>query len=172
VPHAVATAPAAYSTDSTQAYAVVSAQKSKPQTSYPMSAKMKDIAKAEEAEYGDKNADKKHSEVVVTSSPKAKKSMPTAEVKMSSPSVLTAAEPILSRADDHYNKKNYQAAVTDYTQFLAQNTEGDNYERAFFQLANCYLKLNKKADAKVIFEKLSATDGQYQRLAKKALKDL
>jgi hypothetical protein len=143
VPQAATSAPAAYSThtDSTQAFAVVAAQKNKAQASSPpLSAKVKEAAKPEDSENVENNVVKKRSKAVVSSPAKAKK--PMAEAK-AAPSVSTTSDPILSRADDHYNNKNYEAAVADYTKFLAQETEGDNYDHAFFQLANCYLKLNK-----------------------------
>jgi PBP1b-binding outer membrane lipoprotein LpoB len=165
----VASAPATYSVKSENEREIAAESvQSAPQTAYQIPTKEREI-KVEESETGNKQADKSLKEVVMTGNAKAKMPMPAAKRP---PSVSTAYESVLSRADDNYNKKNYQAAVADYTQFLAQETEGEDAERAFFQLANCYLKLNKKADAKVIFEKLSATNGQYQRPAKKALKDL
>jgi Tetratricopeptide repeat len=84
----------------------------------------------------------------------------------------TDYDQIFNHAETYFKQKNYAAAAKEYAQFINLETSGDRPEHALFQLASCYVKLNKKADAKVLFEKLSATDGQYQRAAKKALKDL
>jgi hypothetical protein len=84
----------------------------------------------------------------------------------------TDYDQVFSRAESFFKQKNYDVAAKEYALFVSLNTSGDRPEYALFQLANCYLKLNRKADAKAIFEKLSATNGPYQSAAKKALKSL
>jgi hypothetical protein len=163
-------------TDRTRDYSGASAQNSVPRPTASAPAKSKDVAvtQAEDnSSYDAKKSDKNLEEVVVTGAAKAKKQAKTTESNSKKdPSVSTPSEQLLSRADDNFKQKKYENAATDYTQFLNLETSGDRPERALFQLASCYAKLNKKAEAKVIFEKLSATDGQFQRAAKKALKDL
>ena len=129
----------------------------------------------------DKIADVKASEskesmqdVVVIGTAKAKKSQPSSAPYKSqaTPSVPTASDAILSRADAFFKQKEYEKAVLEYTQFTNSETSGDRYERALFQIASAYVKLNRKADAKAIFEKLVSMNGQFERASKKALKDL
>jgi tetratricopeptide (TPR) repeat protein len=158
-------------TDRTRDYAGASAQNSVPSSTISASAKAKDaeVAKAEDAENEAKKTNKSLEEVVVVGSSKAKKSMPAAKAP---PSVSMTSDDILSSADGYFKQKYYETAATEYTRFLNSETSGDRHERALFQLATCYVKLNKKAEAKIIFEKLSAMNGQYERAAKKALKDL
>ncbi len=175
---AVASAPAVSvpQEDRTRNYPGAAAQNSMPypaqqKTSAPMKTSDNAVVKTEEYKEKTKDSDDKNlQEVVVTGMSSNKKYAKTAPSEK--PTTPSVSDPILSRADAFFNQKKYENAAEAYAQFLAQETEGDLHERAFFQLANCYLKLNKKADAKVIFEKLSATNGQYQRPAKKALKDL
>jgi hypothetical protein len=158
-------------TDRTRDYAGASAQNSVPSATTAAAMKSKDaeVAKAEDVEMETKKTDKSLEEVVVIGSSKAKKSMPAAKAP---PSVSTTSDDILSSADGYFKQKYYETAATEYARFLNTETSGDRYERALFQLATCYVKLNKKAEAKIIFEKLSAMNGQYERAAKKALKDL
>ena len=157
--------------DRTRDYAGASAQNSVPSATTAAAMKSKDteVAKAEDAENEAKKTDKSLEEVVVVGSSKAKKSMPAAKAP---PSVSVSPDYILSSADGYFKQKYYETAATEYTRFLNTETSGDRHERALFQLATCYVKLNKKAEAKIIFEKLSAMNGQYERAAKKALKDL
>jgi TolA-binding protein len=166
-------APVTYApqTDRTRDYAGASAQNSVPSATISASAKAKDaeVAKAGDAENESKKTNKSLEEVVVVGSSKAKKSMPAAKAP---PSVSMTPDYILSSADGYFKQKYYETAATEYTRFLNTETSGDRHERALFQLATCYVKLNKKADAKIIFEKISAMNGQYERAAKKALKDL
>ena len=137
-----------------------------------------------EKKYEDKMADVKASEskenmqdVVVTGTAKAKKSQPPAaankpQTSQVTPSVPNVSDAILSRADAYFKQKEYEKAVTEYTQFTNSETSGDRYERALFQIASAYVKLNRKAEAKAIFEKLVNMNGQFERASKKALKDL
>ena len=166
-------APVTYApqTDRTRDYAGASAQNSVPSATTAAAMKSKDaeVAKAEDAENEAKNTNKSLEEVVVVGSSKAKKSMPAAKAP---PSVSVTPDYILSSADGYFKQKYYETAATEYSRFLNSETSGDRHERALFQLAICYVKLNKKAEAKIIFEKLSAMNGQYERAAKKALKDL
>lgn len=130
--------------------------------------------------YEDKMADVSQSEskeniqdVVVMGTTKAKKQVPSSPYKpQTTPSVSNASDAILSRADAYFKQKNYEKAVAEYTQFMTAETSGDRYERALFQTASAYVQLNRKAEAKAIFEKLVAMNGQFGRAAKKALKDL
>ncbi len=165
-------APVTYApqTDRTRDYAGASAQNSVPSATISASANANaEVAKAEDAENEAKKTNKSLEEVVVVGSSKAKKSMPAAKAP---PSVSMTPDYILSSADGYFKQKYYETAATEYTRFLNSETSGDRHERALFQLATCYVKLNKKAEAKIIFEKLSAMNGQYERAAKKALKDL
>jgi Putative zinc-finger len=163
-------------TDRTRDYSGASAQNSVPRPTTSAPTKSKDVAvtQAEDnSSYDAKKSDKNLEEVVVMGAAKAKKqAKKDSREGGTGSSVSTPSEQLLSRADDNFKQKKYENAATDYTQFLSLETSGDRHERALFQLASCYAKLNKKAEAKVIFEKLSATDGQFQRAAKKALKDL
>ena len=116
-------------------------------------------------------------DVVVTGTAKAKKSQPpsTAYKPQATPvtsSVSNASDAVLSRADAYFKQKDYEKAATEYTQFTNSETSGDRYERALFQIASAYVKLNRKAEAKAIFEKLVNMNGQFERASKKALKDL
>jgi tetratricopeptide (TPR) repeat protein len=138
------------------------------ETPVPAKAKSASVTKLEQ-----KNDDVKQSkstenakEVIVTSAAKAKKQ------ETSTPSVSSTSDQILSRADLYFKQKYYETAAADYAQFINLETSGDRYERAFFQLATCYVNMNRKADAKVIFQKLVGMNGQYERAAKKALKEL
>jgi TolA-binding protein len=175
-------------------YTEASAQKSTPRPREQEATLQKELAE----EKKQTNTDKIKEEVVVSTELKAQKkpapvatsaakksSSETAPVKPTTSSVTPGAYPsggyttpttdydqVFNRAESYFKEKNYDAAAKEYAQFVSLNTSGDRPERALFQLANCYLKLNKKADAKILFEKLSATNGQYQRAAKKALKDL
>jgi TolA-binding protein len=167
-------APVAYEspTDRTRDYSGASAQNSvpRPTTSVPLESKNKEAAKTE-------TDDVKLQEVVVTgaSKPAAKydnTKAASSPVKKASSSLSTSSEQILSNADAYFKQKNYEAAATEYTKFVNAEPSSDSHERALFQLATCYAKLNKKSEAKVIFEKISATNGQFGRAAKKALKDL
>jgi hypothetical protein len=157
--------------DRTRDYAGASAQNSVPTATTAAAMKSKDaeVANAQDVENEAKKTDKSLEEVVVVGSSKAKKSMPAAKAP---PSVSTTSDYILSSADGYFKQKYYETAATEYARFLNTETLGDRHERALFQLATCYVKLNKKAEAKIIFEKLSAMNGQYERAAKKALKDL
>jgi tetratricopeptide (TPR) repeat protein len=166
-------APATYApqADRKRDYAGASAQNSVPSATTAAAMKSKDaeVAKAEDVENEAKKTNKSLEEVVVVGSSKAKKSIPPAKAP---PSVSVSPDYILSSADVYFKQKYYETAATEYTRFLNTETSGDRHERALFQLATCYVKLNKKAEAKIIFEKLSAMNGQYERAAKKALKDL
>jgi hypothetical protein len=180
-----ASAPVVYApqTDRTRDYAGASNMNSVPRPTTSAPTKSEDITVTKVDGYRttyDKNGDKKLEEVVVTGAT-AKKTYEKAKAPAAKKdsreggtgsSVPTLSEQFLSRADDNFKQKKYENAATDYTQFLNLETSGDRPERALFQLASCYAKLNRKAEAKVIFEKLSATDGQFQRAAKKALKEL
>ena len=156
--------------DRTRDYAGASAQniEQRPTTVFPAKPKTASITKPEEKEdnvkYSESKKDAK--EVVVTSAAKAKKQ------ESSTPSVSSTSDQILSRADLYFKQKYYETAAVDYAQFINLEASGDRYERAFFQLATCYAHMNRKADAKVIFQKLVGMNGQYERAAKKALKDL
>ncbi len=170
-----ASAPVVYApqVDRTRDYSGAAYQNSVPYPATSVPTKAKDVAAAKEEEsdvYNEKKSSKNLDEVVVTSTNAAKKLEKTkAPAAKKDPSV---SDQILSRADDNFKQKKYETAVVEYTQFLNMETSGDRYDRALFQVASCYLKLNRKAEAKVIFEKLSAMNGQYERPAKKALKDL
>jgi hypothetical protein len=175
---APASAPVIYApqTDRTRDYAGASNMNSVPRSTTSAPTKSEDITVTKVDGYRttyDKNGDKKLEEVVVTGATAKKTYEKTkAPAAKKDPSVSTPSEQFLSRADDNFKQKKYEIAATYYTQFLNLETSGDRHERALFQLASCYAKLNRKAEAKVIFEKLSATDGQFQRAAKKALKEL
>ena len=119
----------------------------------------------------------KMDDVVVIGTAKVKKTQPPSttykpQTTQATPSVPNASDAILSRADAFFKQKEYEKAVSEYTQFTNSETSGDRYERALFQIASAYVKLNRKADAKAIFEKLVGMNGQFERASKKALKDL
>ncbi len=164
----------AYSTapayDRTQDYAGASNTNSVPRTETPASAKPKKTPATKLEEKDDKviqsESAKNAKEVVVTGATKAKKQEP------STPFVSSTSDQFLSLADLYFKQKYYETAATNYAQFINLEPSGDRYERAFFQLATCYVNMNRKADAKVIFQKLVGMNGQYERAAKKALKDL
>lgn len=172
---APASAPVVYApqVDRTRDYAGASAQNIEMRPTVSTPTKAKDVAAPKETgddSYDSKKSSESLNEVVVTSTAaKRNQAKPQAPAAKQDPSV---SDQILSRADAHFKQKKYENAVADYTQFLNLETAGDRYDRAFFQLANCFVKLNRKAEAKVIFEKLSVTGGPYGRMAKKALKDL
>ena len=113
-------------------------------------------------------------DVVVIGTAKAKKSQPSSAPYKSqaTPSVPNASDAILSRADAFFKQKEYEKAAAEYIKFTNSETSGDRYERALFQIASAYVKLNRKAEAKAIFEKLVNMNGQFERASKKALKDL
>ena len=138
------------------------------ETPVPTKPKSASVTKLEEKEDNVRYSEsrKEAKEVVVTGAAKAKKQEPI------TPLVFSTSDQILSRADLYFKQKYYETAATDYAQFINLETSGDRYERAFFQLATCYVNMNRKADAKVIFQKLVGMNGQYERAAKKALKDL
>ena len=140
----------------------------RPETPVPAKPKSASVTKLEEKDDNVKYSKSKESakEVVVTSAAKAKKQ------ESSTPSVSSTSDQLLSRADGYFKQKHYETAAADYAQFINLEPSGDRYERAFFQLATCYVNMNRKADAKVIFQKLVGMNGQYERAAKKALKDL
>ena len=156
--------------DRTRDYAGASNMNSVPRPTTPVLAKPKSAstAKLEEKEDNVKQSEsrEKAKEVVVTGAAKAKK------YESTTPSVSSTSDQILSRADLYFKQKYYESAAADYAQFINLETSGDRYERAFFQLATCYVNMNRKADAKLIFQKLVGMNGQYERAAKKALKDL
>ncbi len=79
---------------------------------------------------------------------------------------------ILKAADSHFKQKKYTNAAAQYTQFSNLETSGKRHDRALFQAATCYTRLNRKAEAKAIFETLSTQSGAYKQAAKKALKRL
>ena len=163
-------------TDHTRDYPGASQQNSVPRPAVEMPSKYEAGKR-----YEDKTADVKASEskesmeeVVVIGAAKAKKSQPysTPYKSQVTPSVPNASDAILSRADAYFKQKEYEKAATEYTQFTNSETSGDRYERALFQIASAYVKLNRKAEAKAIFEKLVNMNGQFERASKKALKDL
>lgn len=174
--------------DRTRDYAGASNMNSvpRPTTSIPMKAKDATTTTVEEKADNVKQSKSKEKleEVVVTGTAKTKKQTtstasktptPTAKPSappMETPSLSAASDLILSRANGYFKQKNYATAAAEYTQFLNNETSGDRHERALFQIATCYVNLNRKAEAKVIFEKLVAMKGTYERMAKKALKNL
>jgi hypothetical protein len=159
-------------TDRTRDYAGASAQNSVQRQA--MSASADSVApskmKAEEA-------DAKYNEMAQSRAPKpaakaSKAKTPAADSYKINPSVSTSSEQTLNNADDFFKQKYYATAATEYTKFVNLETSGDRHNRALFQLATCYAKLNKKTEAKILFEKLSVLDGPFGQAAKKALKDL
>ena len=172
-PNAPAPAPtysAAPAYDRTEGYAGAANMNSVPRTETATSAKPKKAPVTKFEEKGDnaKQSKSKESaqEVAVTSAAKAQKQ------GTSTPSVSGTSDQLLSRADLYFKQKYYETAAADYAQFINLEPSGDRYERAFFQLATCYVNMNRKADAKVMFQKLVGMNGTYERAAKKALKDL
>lgn len=163
-------------TDRTRDYSGASQQNSVPRPVVETPSKYEPVKKN-----NDKIADVKASEssenmqnVVVIGTAKAKKSQPSSAPHKSqaTPSVPNVSDAILSRADAFFKQKEYEKAVAEYAQFTNSETSGDRYERALFQIASAYVKLNRKAEAKAIFEKLVSMNGQFERASKKALKDL
>jgi tetratricopeptide (TPR) repeat protein len=156
--------------DRTQDYAGAANMNSVPRSETTTAAKpkMPSATKLEEKNDNVLQAESKSKakEVVVTGASNAKKQMP------STPSVSSTSDQLLNLADLYFKQKYYETAATNYAQFINAETSGDRYERALFQLATCYVNMNRKADAKVIFQKIVGMNGQYERAAKKALKDL
>jgi TolA-binding protein/anti-sigma factor RsiW len=185
-------------TDRNRDFAEASAQKSMPRPTEQEASKLKDVESVKSEEKKQVNTDRYKEDVVVQAEKKrgidmpAKKTVPMSAPapktngSVTSPATTTTSgsttggyaspttdyDQVFNRAESYFRQKNYEEAAKEYAHFLNLDTSGNRPEHALFQLANCYLKLNKKADAKVLFEKLSAANGQYQRAAKKALKDL
>jgi tetratricopeptide (TPR) repeat protein len=159
----------------------------RPETSVPTKPKDVVILQNDENIDGVKQSKskEKREEVVATGAAKAKKydapksatKQPAPATNASStgitpPSVSTTSDQVLSRADGFFKQKYYETAAAEYTQFLNLEPSGNRHERALFQLATCYVNLNRKVEAKIIFQKLVGMNGQYERAAKKALKSL
>ncbi len=69
-----------------------------------------------------------------------------------------------------YQKSAYADAIAPFNRFLAKQNSGDLYQNALWYLANCYLKLDKKADAKGLLQRIVAEKGVHAAEAAALLK--
>jgi hypothetical protein len=70
-----------------------------------------------------------------------------------------------------YDEKNYETAIGNLSRVISLEKTGVRYEKALWYLANAYLKLGKKGDAKALFTRIVAEKGQFSEQAKPFLKE-
>jgi hypothetical protein len=130
------------------------------QNSYPGAATQNvavPIAKPYGAE-GNKVADRKAS--------KAKK-----DINKNVPSTDADEFDSLKSGIRFYEEKSYETAIGNFNRVIALEKSGVRYEKALWYLANAYLKLGKKGDAKALFTRIVAEKSAFSEQAKAFLKE-
>jgi hypothetical protein len=85
------------------------------------------------------------------------------------PTVKLTTAQIFQRGEAAYAQNEYIVAAYDFEQVLKVEKKGDLYEKTSWLLANAYLKMNQKKDAKRLLNRIITEGGQFGESAKTLL---